>query len=173
VRFELVERIKLQIKQEFLMFRRILQSRLLVVLLVLGALSVTAVADTHSPRQYYGSWRRHNNYNYYYRPYYFKPSSNFSGYKYHYAIYYPSRPNYYYFYNPHNKTFWGRCPVNTNGKPQYSLLDEKDRKEKISDIPESAFPPPGALPPIPESKDGVTLELPPNDLPIFDAPPTP
>jgi len=149
------------------------RSRSLLVLLILGVAAASAVADTYSPRQYYGPWYKHPKYNYYYRNYYYKPAADYAGYKYHYAMYFPSRPNHYYYYNPQTKKYWGRCPVNNNGKPQYSLLAEKDRKEKLADIPESAFPAPGALPPIPDSDDGATLDLPPNDLPKEDLPAVP
>jgi hypothetical protein len=40
----------------------------------------------------------------------------------------------------------------------YSLLAEKDRKEKLDDIPEKAFPKPGKMPVIPESEDNVRIK---------------
>ena len=61
-------------------------------------------------------------------------------------------------YNPSKNKCWGRYDVQANG---YSLLEEKDRAAKISDIPESAFPKPGEMPPIPGSKDGVKMTKPP------------
>ena len=82
----------------------------------------------------------------------------------HYVISFPHKPGLL-FLQPVTKQYWGRCPVKTDGKPLYSLLAEKDRKGKIDDIPEAAFPKPGALPPIPESDDGATIDLPPDDLP--------
>jgi len=63
-----------------------------------------------------------------------------------------------YYYNPAKDKCWGRYDVASKG---YSLLEEKDRKAKISDIPESTFPKPGELPPIPGSKDGVKMVKPP------------
>lgn len=47
----------------------------------------------------------------------------------------------------------------------YSVLAEKYRKANIEDIEESAFPPPGKLPPIPDTKDDATMELPPDEAP--------
>jgi hypothetical protein len=135
----------------------------LVALLAVGG--VTAQAHHYSSRQYYTSWRNSPHGSYYYRYYYFKPSSNYEGYRHHYAIYYPSHPHYIYFYNPYRHVYWGRCLVKPDGKNQYSLLAEKDRKENLCDIPESAFPAPSAMPPIPESTDEVSMELPPDDLP--------
>ena len=51
---------------------------------------------------------------------------------------------------------------------QFSLLAEKDRKEKLKDIPEAAFPKPGKMPPIPDSADGAAMLELPNDLPKQD-----
>ena len=125
--------------------------------------STPARADHYSARQYYGGW--HSYHNYYYRSYYYKPYSDYYGYKHHYAIYTPKYPKYVYFYNPYKKQYWGRCPVDHGGKPVYSMLAEKDRKGDLEEIPESAFPAPGPVPPMPESTDGATMELPPDDLP--------
>jgi hypothetical protein len=131
--------------------------------------SAPATANPYTPRQYYGNWHKHSTYTYYYRNYYYKPSPTYDGYKHHYVIYYPSRPKYYYYYNPQSKQYWGRCPVDTKGKGVYSMLAEKDRKEKLEDIPEAAFPEPGKLPSIPEATDDATLDLPPDDLPGGEA----
>jgi hypothetical protein len=118
-------------------------------------------------RQYYSSWYYHPTYHYSYRYYYYKPYDDYYGYKHHYVFYYPSYPDYYYYYNPYKKYYWGRCPSHFDGTPQYSLLPEEARKGDLEQIPESSFPKPGAMPPIPESKagDGVTVDLPPDDLP--------
>jgi hypothetical protein len=125
-------------------------------------------AAQHHSRQHFGDWHRHPN-GFHYRPYYFKPHPQFVGHKHHYAIHYKNRPQHHYFYNPYKKQFWGRCPVATDGKSSYSLLAEKDRSGDINAIPEAAFPKPGPMPPIPESTDGATLDLPPDDLPATDA----
>jgi hypothetical protein len=131
------------------------------LVLILGS---NSVAD-YTPRQYYGAWHRHPTRPYHYRHYYFKPTADYAGYRHHYAVFYPARPQHVYFYNPYKRVFWGRCPADAKGKPAYSLLAEKDRKDRIEDIPDAAFPKPGALPPIPESKDGGVMDLPPDDLP--------
>jgi len=144
------------------------QSFRLACLLAVGAaaLPIGRAEATHV-RQYYGAWARHTTYTYHYRVYYYKPAPTYVGYRHHYVIYYPSRPQYVYYYNPYTRVYWGRSPVNCCGKPQYSLLAEKDRKGNLTDIPESAFPTPGKLPPVPESdpKEGVAMDLPPDDLP--------
>lgn len=141
-------------------------------------LAVVAVTFIGSPqplqaqqshhRQYYGNWHSHPA-GYSFRPYYYKPHLQFAGFKHHYVIHHPRFPQHLYFYNPYTKKFWGRCPADHGGKPQYSLLAEKDRSGELEKIPESAFPKPAGLPPIPESTDGATLDLPPDDLPDLAA----
>ncbi len=129
--------------------------------MIVGPMSV----DAGGPRQYYGGWSRHATAGYYHRSLYYKPSPSYGGYKHHYCIYHPRRPNYYYFYNPYQRTYWGRCPVNYGDQPTYSMLAPEDRKPTLSEIPESAFPEPGPLPAVPETTDNERLELPPDDLP--------
>jgi hypothetical protein len=122
-------------------------------------------------RQYYSGWHSHAQSHYYYRTYYFKPAADYHGYKHHYVIYSSRHPNYLYFYNPYKKLFWGRCPAHAAGQAAYSPLAEQDRKGNFDQIPESAFPPAGPMPPIPESKpdDGTRMDMPPDDLPSLDS----
>ncbi|QDU40821.1 hypothetical protein Mal4_51830 [Maioricimonas rarisocia] len=143
---------------------------------MLAALAVAAIfslAQTSEAdagyRQYYGSWSYHPSYRYYYRPYYYKPYTSYSGYKYHYCIHYPSRPRYVYYYNPHRRQYWGRFDLEGKDGAQYSLLKDEDRAEKLSDIPEEAFPKPAAMPAVPESEDGAQIE-PPEGVPEQDLP---
>ena len=139
------------------------------VLTAIYLASAPALAADHSgSRQSFGDWHKHQR-GFSYRPYYYKPHPQFVGFKHHYVIHHNARPQHNYFYNPYKKQFWGRCPVATEGKPSYSLLAEKDRNGDINQIPETAFPKPGPMPPIPESTDGATLDLPPDDLPGTDA----
>ena len=154
-----------------------------------GAIADSGNAQSYYRRQYYSSWNRHPTRGYYYRRFYYKPRPTYRGYSYHYAICYPpsySRryPNdrryssrYVYFYNPHRtrRSYWGRLDL--EGKPgaQYSLLAPKDRKGKLEDIPNSAFPKLGLMPKIPsavdkngnviESDDMRMLPIPKTDLP--------
>lgn len=76
------------------------------------------------------------------------------------VIHFQHRPNHNYSYNPYKKQFWGRCPVETNREASYSLHAEKGRSGDTNKVAESAFPKPGKMPPIPESTDGATLDLP-------------
>lgn len=115
-------------------------------------------------RQYYSAWTWYSTYGYHYRSYFYKPTANYDGYKYHYCIYYPDKPRYVYFYNPHDKVYWGRFDTEGQQGEQYSVLAESDRKSKLADIPESAFPSPGRMPAVPESRDGVEIQ-PPTGLP--------
>lgn len=124
-----------------------------------------SAADYYHARQYYSDWHSHPNKSYSYRHYYYKPTPTYSGYKHHYVIQTPKDPKHYYYYNPYKQKYWGRCPANSDGQPLYSLLAEKDRKATLDEIPETAFPKPSKLPPIPESKDGALLDLPPDDAP--------
>jgi hypothetical protein len=142
---------------------------LLAAVLVSLASSLSAAPPRFETRQYYSSWRFHQKGGYHFRTYFFKPSPQFVGFRHHYVIFHPKRPNHLFFFNPYKKQFWGRCPLSTGGKPQYSLLAEKDRKEKLDEIREESFPEPGELPPIPESSDGLAMDLPPDDLPSDDA----
>jgi hypothetical protein len=135
---------------------------------VLGNLWVAeAPAAYHSSRQYYSSWRKYPQQDYYYRSYYYKPTPTYAGYKHHYVMYTPEKPQYLYYYNPYKKVYWGRCPSHWEGKGQYSMLAEADRKPTLEDIPDKAFPKPGPLPPVPDSdpKEDVQMDLPPDDLP--------
>ncbi len=120
----------------------------------------------HGPRQYYGHWSKHPSRNFHYRNLYYKPTPTFRGYKHHYVVFTPKDPKHLYFYNPYKKQYWGRCPVDYGDKPVYSLLKPEHRKPTIKEVPEDAFPPPGDLPPLPDSTDGAVLELPPDDLPL-------
>ena len=143
---------------------------LLLVVGVVGAVGTPTVTQAHGPRQYYSSWTHYPTANYYYRQYYYKPTVEYVGYKHHYVVCIPSQPNYLYFYNPYKKQYWGRCPSTMNGHAQYSLLAEKDRRGSISEIPENAFPPPAAMPPVPDSTDNTPLDLPPDELPDLKTP---
>ena len=119
-------------------------------------------------RQYYAAWCYYPQRKYYYRRYYYKPTVNFRGYKHHYTIYYPTRPNYVYYYNPHRKVFWGRYDLEQEG---YSMLAKDDQDGELKNIDESSFPPPGKMPDIPDSKDGIKIDrLPRHDLPELGTP---
>jgi len=119
-------------------------------------------------RQSYGSWSYNPGTRYYYSSYYYKPVVTYPTYKHHYVIYYPRRPRYVYYYNPVVRRYWGRYDMQEKG---YSLLAKKDRKEKLDDIPESAFPKPGKMPPIPESEDKVLMKpIDPKTLPQTKTP---
>jgi hypothetical protein len=129
-----------------------------VAFLLAGSLAAAFADTSHaaSPyRQSYGSWSYNPGTSYYYTSYYYKPVVTYPTYKHHYCIYYPTKPRFVYYYNPVRKVYWGRYDVKDKG---YSLLAEKDRKEKLDDIPEKAFPKPGKMPVIPESEDNVRIK---------------
>jgi hypothetical protein len=146
------------------MFRLPLVGGALVLLAGLF-LAAPTQADYGSSSQYYGGWHQHKNY--YYRTYYYKPRPTYAGYRHHYVVYHPQRPNHYYYYNPYRKVYWGRCPVDSHGEEAYSHLAEGDQRGNLEEIKESAFPAPGKMPLIPESdaKQNQRMDLPPDDLP--------
>ena len=141
--------------------------------LLLGAASAPkAMAQSYAPRQYYSDWQKASKGDYYVRKYYSKPTPSYAGYRTHEVHYFPKKPTHYYYYNPKAQKYWGRCPTVCEGKPQYSLLKMEDRHKDLNMIAESAFPPPGKMPPIPDSDpaEGATLDLPPEDAPGFAVP---
>lgn len=144
--------------------------RFLIIAAVLGGTMLTAQQSQAAYRQYYSSWSYYPSRSYYYRTYYYKPYPTYTSYNYHYCVYYPSQPRYVYYYNPHRGYYWGRFDLEGKEGEQYSILKEEDRKAKLSEIPESAFPPPAAMPPIPDSEDGETVAVPPDGVPQQDTP---
>jgi hypothetical protein len=133
---------------------KLLWAALAAIVIVAGS-SATAQAQT---RQYYSAyWQKSGGY--YYRTYYYRPTPK-ADYRYHRVIYYPSQPRYYYYYNPYSKKYWGRYDLVKQG---YSKLATEDQAEKITDIRDESFPPPGDMPAMPESEDGTKMKAPPDD----------
>lgn len=143
------------------MIRELFSRRAVTAAIVLAtsamALSATP-AQAQYGRQYYTTWSYHPQYAYYYVYYRYQPVVDAPTYSYHYCTYYPSRPRYVYYYNPVRRVYWGRYDLEQQG---YSMLEEKDRKADLKDIPEAAFPAPGKMPNIPETADGVAMSKPP------------
>jgi hypothetical protein len=153
----------------------------LVLPLLVGLVLLPGVGRSdYGTRQYYGGWSYSGSY--YYRPYYYKPYADYYGYKHNYVCYYPSSPDYYYYYSPYSKQFWGRCPINTGGEGKYSFLKPVDRPAPDpqagalpapGDVaPKANFPDPGTPPALPQTADEKKkdpnpppLDLPPDDLP--------
>ncbi|MFN4261161.1 MAG: hypothetical protein ACK4RK_17875 [Gemmataceae bacterium] len=134
----------------------------LMGLALLGLVPSHSEGNAAAYRQYYSGWSYYPSRSYYYRTYYYKPYATYPDYKYHYCVYYPTTPNYVYYYNPVSNQYWGRYDLKAKG---YSMLEAKDRKANVKDIPESAFPKPGKMPSIPDSEDAVAMDAPPPDLP--------
>ena len=140
---------------------------LLALLLAAGAFGANAAQAGEGC--YYSQWTYYPKRSYNYCYCYYQPApapTPQPEYQYHYCICYPTKPKYCYYYNPHRRAYWGRYDLEAKG---YSLLEEKDRKEKLEDIPESAFPKPAAMPAIPGGKPGLVLVPPP--APPKEAPP--
>ena len=152
---------------------------LTVVAVVAAGWLVSAVqAATYAPRQYYSNWSYNKTKSYYYRSYYYKPRTSYYGYKRHYVVYKPSYDRkHYYYYNPYQKKYWGRCPAAYYGNKEtptyykpggqyYSKLAPDDQRGQVEEISPKAFPRPGKMPPIPESKgEDAQMDLPPDDPP--------
>lgn len=140
-----------------------LQRALAPILIVCAIASCFVISGSAQAGQYYrqrySAWNYHPQRSYHYTRYTFHPvvSRPTVTYQYHYAIHYPTRPRYVYYYNPIRKVYWGRYDIQEAG---YSMLKPEDRKEKLDDILESAFPEPGDMPPIPESTDGEKMAKP-------------
>lgn len=119
-----------------------------------------ARAVKNTPRQLYSDWCKTKD-NSYFCCYYvqLKPDGHYTAHR---CYYYPRQPRYIYYYNPEKGKYWGRYDLKAEG---YSLLAEKDRKSKLADIPDEAFPKPGSLPAVPGAEDGLKLERPPKELP--------
>ena len=148
-----------------------LPKALLAPALLLAAFAMTAPETADAGyRQYYSSWSYHPTHSYHYRTYYYRPAPRVTTYSTHYVVYRPSTPRYVYYYNPVRRVYWGRYDTEQNG---YSLLAEKDRKEHLKDIPESAFPEPGEMPTLDDTEDGLKLQAPPSDKPEDPAPTLP
>lgn len=144
--------------------------RIFALQLLLGVSFVALSADQAEAyqfrRQYYSSWSYRPTTHYHYCRYYYTPTVTHHTHSYHYVIYYPSRPRYRYYYNPVRKVYWGRFEVDEKGKAVgYSMLAKADRKSSLDDIPEEAFPKATEMPPIPESKDGEKMLVPPLEAP--------
>ena len=132
--------------------------------LAVGLALGSATEASAALRQYYSGWTYYSARGYYYRTHYYKPEPEYLGYRHQYCIHYTTQPRYLYFFDPEERAYWGR--FDTRGAPgaQYSVLAEEDRREKLTDIPETAFPPPGPIPLIPGAVDGAQMEMP-KDLP--------
>jgi hypothetical protein len=154
------------------MFRELLRRALpaAAALVMTATMFAASPAEAQYGRQYYTTWSYYPDYGYYYVYYRYQPVVNAPTYSYHYCTYYPSRPRYVYYYNPVRRVYWGRYDLEKQG---YSMLEEKDRKENLKDIPETAFPEPGKMPNIPEVADNVAMDKPPqvpSAQPPTDAP---
>lgn len=139
-----------------------MKAKFVLAMLALGFVALaTANSADAAYRQYYSSWRYYPSQSYYYTTYYYKPAPTYPSYNYHYCVYYPSQPRYVYYYNPHARHYWGRFDCQGAPGAQYSILKPEDRKPELSQIPETAFPKPAAMPQIPEATDNASVDPPP------------
>lgn len=125
---------------------------------VVLAIVVVRPCIAASPRQWYNEWTYYPQFGYYYSSYYYLSSAVDKDYHHYFCLYYPAHPQYVYYFDPQTHLYLARLDVKGEPGHQYAALAPKDRKEKLKDIPEEAFPKPGAMPPIPESRDGTPME---------------
>lgn len=126
--------------------------------LLVAAFVACSASEAQAYGGYYSGYTYYPSRSYYASYYYYRPYRTYPSYNYHYCVYYPQYPRYVYYYNPYRRVYWGRYDLDQKG---YSLLQEKDRKGTLAEIPESAFPKPGAMPADPDSTDGSTIPVPP------------
>jgi hypothetical protein len=145
---------------EVFLMRRILMASLLglAAFVGLGAAVESARADHHPG--YYTT--RYHGPEYSSRKYWYW-SHRYGGYRHHYEVYHPSRPHYVYYYNPYKGCYWGRYDMEKGG---FSMLAPEHCKPHLSQIPESAFPPPGPMPPT--DPDGEEMPPPPGNDPCSE-----
>ncbi len=141
--------------------RMVRMNLVVLVGLAVGVLAANTPATAQQPRQYYAKFWAKNK-GYYFKRYFYKPTASAVTYRMHYVIYYPSKPRYYFFFNPYNRLYWGRYDRQEGG---YSNVSEADQRPQVSEIKEAAFQAPAAMPFIPESKDSVPIAGLPADLP--------
>ena len=133
-------------------------------LLAAGLLLARPAGAAEPLRQYYSAWTYHPERGYWYRTFHYKPSPDYLGYRRHYCIHYASQPQYVFFYNPYERLYWGRFDVGARPGRQFSILDLRDRRERLSDVPAGAFPPGGEMPVLPGASDAARIVTP-DDLP--------
>lgn len=153
-------------------------NRVLVLGVVLASGSVASAASFQpSGRQCYGPWIKSVNPGCYYRIYYYKPKPTSQTYKTQRAYCYDSRPGWIYFYNPDSEKFWCCCPTIQNSdatcrqkaqqeKEWWGVLPKSKRSKDLDECVDE-FPDPSddECPEIPDSMDGMLMEMPPPSLP--------
>lgn len=114
-----------------------------------------------APRQYYSDWQENKPEKYVYKFYYYKPRASDAEYRKQFVCYFPTRPDYLYFYDPGAKHFWGRLLRNPLDEARrFSTIPAGDRRAKVGEIPEPAYTDLGPMPSIPGSSDGATISAP-------------
>jgi hypothetical protein len=135
------------------------------LLVVLCAEAVSA----QEPRQFYSSdgtlankdrWVVFREQGYATTYYCFKPNPDDANFTLNHCYFFFKDPDHIYFQNT-EKEYWGRCHRNKGRWNRYSTLPKRRRAKRLAQIPRQAFPPPGEMPPIPQSTDGTQMLPPP------------
>ena len=93
----------------------------------------------------------------------FKPDPTDKEYQQQFVVWRASESDYFYYYNPQTRKFWGRLYKPATGEPRYSTLPQESRRSTIGDTTD--FPKPGPLPTLPDATDDAKIE-PPDFLPF-------
>ncbi len=115
-------------------------------------------AGRYYVRQHYGPWSFYPDRKYYWCRYYFSLQQGARTYQYHYCIYYPSRSQYIFYYDPAGRVYWGRFDREAKG---FSMLQPAERNASLNQIAAGAYAPAGAMPAIPGSRGEAAIEQPP------------
>jgi hypothetical protein len=76
-------------------------------------------------------------------------------------VHYPERPKFFFYYDPVEKSYFGRYRLGAGAADSFSLLGFADRKANLKDIPESAYRSTGAMPAVPQvirARPGTTVD---------------
>jgi hypothetical protein len=133
---------------------------------------MTTVTQPAIQPQVYSTWKRSPGKAFFHRTYTITLTNDK---RVQYVIFYPERPKYLYYYDPEAKAYYARFVLGADNRSCFSLLERKDWKQLLADIPEAAFPPPGPLPQVQFARAvhaTMTILRPPEDLPGEELPPS-
>ncbi len=122
-----------------------------------------AQGPCNGKRQCYSAkWELDPTGSYYYCKYHFQPAEK-AAYQYHYAIYFPTDPEWIYYHNPTTKLYWCRAYTNTADKDGkiWIVVPKDDRRDQPGNVPADAWKRTPEVPAIPGSRVNAAMEPPP------------
>jgi len=148
---------------------------LLSACLVWGASSGRAQQRLEHPEQFYtngdkvGGWTRNEAAQLRSTFWFAKNPADSLSYRQQVVIVFDDQPSLAYYYDAATKKFVGRADLDSM---RYSLLPEEARRERLEEIPESAFPPAGEMPTVGEMFERLPPGMRPNSNMMMMPPPT-